>query len=186
MDTNGPSTGAVGNFNHLRATGGALSTPFGGTPVSLPGTIQAEKFDDGGATRAYADASSGNAGGQFRTTDVDIERTSDGGSGYNVGWTAAGEWLNYSVNVATAGTYDVDVRVASPSSGGTFHLEVNGVNMSGPMSVPSTGGWQSWTTIRRSGVSLAAGPQVWRLVMDTGGTTGGVGNFNFISVTGPR
>ncbi len=51
---------------------------------------------------AYFDTSGGNAGGQFRSTDVDIEASS--GGGYNIGWTVAGEWLNYTVNVATAGS----------------------------------------------------------------------------------
>ncbi len=186
MDTNGSTTGAVGNFNYLRLAGGALSTPFEGTRVSLPGTIQAENFDEGGAARAYADASSGNAGGDYRTTDVDIEGTSDGGTGHNVGWSSPGEWLNYSVSVATAGTYDVEVRVASPGSGGTFHIEVNGANLTGSMTVPNTGGWQTWSTVRKTGVALTAGPQVWRLVMDAKGESTSVGNFNFIRVVGPR
>ena len=185
MDTNG-STGAVGNFNYLRLAGAALSTPYGGTRVSLPGTIQAENFDDGGANRAYADASSGNAGGQYRTTDVDIEQTSDGGSGHNVGWTSAGEWLNYSVNVTTAGTYDVEVRVASLTAGGTFHIEVNGANLTGPLSVPNTGSWRTWTTVRKTGIALTSGPQLWRLVLDGNGASTSVGNFNFIRVIGPR
>jgi hypothetical protein len=166
--------------------GAALSTPYGGTRVSLPGTIQAENFDDGGANRAYADASSGNAGGQYRATDVDIEQTSDGGSGHNVGWASAGEWLNYSVNVTTAGTYDVEVRVASLTAGGTFHIEVNGANVTGPLSVPNTGSWKTWTTVRKTGVALAAGPQLWRLVLDGNGASTSVGNFNFIRVIGPR
>jgi hypothetical protein len=185
MDTNGP-TGAVGNFNYVRVTAQALSTSYGGTPAGLPGTIQAENFDEGGATRAYVDTSAGNAGGEYRSTDVDIERTSDTGGGYNVGWAGAGEWLNYSVTVAAAGTYDIAVRVASAGSGGTFHIEVNGVDKTGPMAVPNTGGWQMWTTVRKLGVSLAAGPQLVRIVMDTMGATSAVGNINYITVAGPR
>jgi hypothetical protein len=50
------------------------------------------------------------------------------------------------------------------------------------MTVPDTGGWQAWTTIRRSGVSLGAGIQIWRVVMDTNGVTGAVGNINWIAV----
>jgi hypothetical protein len=185
MDTNG-ATNAVGNFNYLRVTAQPTSTPYGGVAAALPGIIQAENFDEGGAGRAYVDASAGNAGGQYRTTDVDIERTSDTGSGYNIGWVSAGEWLNYTVSVATAGTYDLDVRVASPNSGGTFHIEVNGVDRTGPMVVPNTGGWQTWTTIRKAGVSLQAGTQIWRLVMDANGAGGSVANFNYISVAGPK
>ena len=57
---------------------------------------------------AYHDTSSGNNGGAYRSTDVDIEAASEGG--YDVGWTSAGEWLNYTVNVSAAGTYTVGLR----------------------------------------------------------------------------
>ena len=69
------------------------------------------------------------------------------------------DWLKYTVDVSAPGTYAVDVRVASAGAGGSFHIEVNGVDVTGPLVIPDTGSWQSWTTIRRSGVSLAAGPQ---------------------------
>jgi len=184
MDTIG--TTSVGNFNYFKVTPPVPSTPYGGTATVLPGTIQAENFDDGGAGRAYADASAGNAGGRYRATDVDIESTNDGGSGYDVGWVSAGEWLNYTVDVISAGNYDLDVRVASAGAGGTFHIEVNGVNKTGPLTVPNTGGWQTWTTIRCPTIALSAGPQVWRLVMDSNGSTKAVGNFNYITVSGPK
>lgn len=190
MDSVGP-TGAVGNFNWIRVLtaggggsgGSSPSSPFSGTPMALPGTIQAENFDAGGATVAYFDQTAGNTGGQYRSTDVDIAGAVDTGGGYTLGWVDAGEWLNYSVNVGTAGLHDIEVRVASAGAGGTFHLEVNGQNVTGAMSVPNTNGWQTWMTIRRDRVNLAAGQQVWRLVMDTVGSTGAVGNFNWIRVT---
>jgi hypothetical protein len=185
MDTNATTT-AVGNFNYFKIAPSMPSTPYGGTAAVLPGTIQAENFDDGGSGHAYADTGVGNVGGKYRATDVDIEGTTDGGSGYDVGWTAAGEWLNYSVDVMTAGNYDVDVRVASGGAGGTFHIEVNGVDKTGRLTVPNTGGWQTWTTIRCPAISLSSGPQVWRLVMDSNGSTSAVGNFNSITVSGPK
>ena len=80
MDAAG-ANGAVGNFNWITVARGG-STPFGGTPVPLPGTIEAERFDEGGPELAYHDDSSGNSGGAFRSTDVDIEGTSDAGGGY--------------------------------------------------------------------------------------------------------
>jgi hypothetical protein len=181
MDT-AASNGAVGNINWIAVTAGSGgSTPFGGTPVSLPGTIEAERFDEGGAEVAYHDDSAGNSGGAFRTSDVDIEATADAGGGYDVGWVGAGEWLKYTVTVTAARTYTLSVRVASIAAGGTFHVEAGGVNLTGPISVPNTGGWQSWTTVSRS-VSLAAGTQVLRIVMDTAAGSGAVGNFNWISV----
>lgn len=181
------STGAVGNINYIRvvAGGGGTppggSTPYGGTPVGLPGTIQAENFDEGASGTAYFDTTAGNSGGVYRSTDVDIEATSDAGGGYNLAWVKPSEWLNYTVNVATAGTYTLEFRVAARANGGTFHVEVNGVDKTGPITIPSTGNWQTWTTVSKSGVSLAAGQQVWRLVIDSAGTV--VGNFNYIRVT---
>jgi hypothetical protein len=160
--------------------GGGSSTPYGGTPVSLPGTIQAENFDEGGPNVAYYDTTAGNSGGRYRSTDVDIEATSDSGGGHNVGWMAPGEWLKYTVNVTTSGTYDLEFRVAANGGGGTFRLEVNGADRTGSLTIPNTGGWQNWTTVRRTGVSLSAGQQVWRLVITGAGSTGVVGNLNWI------
>jgi hypothetical protein len=180
MDAAG-ANGAVGNFNWIAVTPGG-STPFGGTPVSLPGTIEAERFDEGGPEVAYHDDSVGNSGGAFRTTDVDIEGTSDAGGGYNVGWANAGEWLNYTVSVTAAGSYTMAVRVAATSSGGSFHLASGATNLTGPLTIPNTGGWQTWTTVTKN-VTLAVGTQTLRLVMDAAGANGAVGNFNWIAVT---
>src|SRR5207249_7629963 len=106
-DTNG-ATGWWGNLNYLRwtAAGAAppTSTPFGGTPAAIPGLIEAENFDDGGAGVAYSDLSSGNSGGQYRQTDVDIATASDAGGGYALSYILAGEWLKYSVSVAASGS----------------------------------------------------------------------------------
>jgi probable HAF family extracellular repeat protein len=185
MDTNGPG-GTVGNFNWVRFTAGAPgSTPFKGTPSVLPGTFQAEDFDEGGPEVAYHDTSSQNSGGMYRQTDVDIQPTTDAGGGNNVGWVSTGEWLNYTVSVATAGTYTLAIRVASRGAGGTFHLEANSTDITGSLTVPDTGDWQAWTTVQRTGVSLAAGTQVLRLVMDNEGASGAVGNFNWVLVSAP-
>jgi hypothetical protein len=157
------------------------STPFTGTPVTLPGRVEAENFDNGGADVAYRDLSPGNLGGAYRSTDVDLEGTTDTGGGYNVGWMAAGEWLVYSVTVPTAGTYRLDLRVAASGAGGRVHVEFDGIDKTGPMTIPDTGGWQAWTTISAP-VTLAAGPQRMRLVVDAASSAGVVGNVNFVSV----
>src|SRR5207248_946510 len=145
---------------------GTLS-PYSGTPVPVPGTINSEKFDNGGEGVAYHDSDPANNGGQFRTTGVDIEASSEGG--YDVGWIAAGEWLNYTVNVTTAGTYTVQLRVASPG-GASFHVGFNGPSQGQwkTVSVPATGGWQNWTTVSVP-VTLGAGTQQMTIMFDTGG-----------------
>ncbi|MBC7390579.1 MAG: carbohydrate-binding protein [Opitutaceae bacterium] len=156
-------------------TPSATLSPFSGTPTSIPGRIEAEKYDLGGSGVAYSDADAANSGAQFRNDGVDIEATIDAGSGYNIGWTAAGEWLKYSVNVSSSGKYDLKVRVASGAAGKSFHIEMNGTNISGSISVPNTGGWQTWQTITIPGLNLTQGNQVMRVYFDTDGI-----NLNYV------
>jgi hypothetical protein len=167
----------------LTASPAGGRTPYRGLPVSIPGVVQAEEFDEGGEGVAYHDWDMGNAGGALRATDVDLEASTDPGGGYNVGWMSEGEWLAYSVNVMSAGAYTIEVRVASNGAGGTFHVEANSSDVTGPLVIPNTGGWQNWTTLTSAGVSLAAGPQTLRIVLDSNGSTGVFGNINFLSVT---
>ncbi|GAA4046591.1 hypothetical protein GCM10022409_35810 [Hymenobacter glaciei] len=87
------------------------------------------------------------------------QATSDTGGGLNVGWLDPGDWMAYTVNVPTAGTYTIQYRVASPYTGGQISLEQNsGATRLGVITVPNTGGWQNWTTITNT-VTLNAGVQ---------------------------
>ena len=64
---------------------------------------------------------------------------------YLVGWIEAGEWLKYVVTVPSTGTYDLALRVARAYSGSSsVHLEVDGRDVTGFITVPSTGGWFTW------------------------------------------
>ncbi|HUR36011.1 MAG TPA: carbohydrate-binding protein [Vicinamibacterales bacterium] len=158
--------------------GTVSTTPFNGAPAALPGTVQVEDFDNGGEGLAYHDIDASNSGSAYRQTGVDIENAS--GGGYNVGWVAAGEWLSYTVNVSTAGSYTAQFRVASYGGGGSFHLEIDGANVTGPIAVPDTRWWQTWQTVSRP-VQLPAGRHVARLAMDATGANA-VGNFDWFAV----
>jgi peptidoglycan/xylan/chitin deacetylase (PgdA/CDA1 family)/endo-1,4-beta-D-glucanase Y len=142
--------------------------PYGGTTPSIPSRIQAENYDQGGEGVAYHDTTSGNSGNTFRTDDVDIQATTDAGGGYNIGWAAAGEWLEYSVNVGSTGTYDLDLRVATTASGKTVRVLVDGVDKTGTMAVPVTASYQTYATITKTGISLNSGTRIVRFVFDTG------------------
>ena len=165
--TNAP--GPVINDATIVAKGASTSqgsTPFSGTPAALPGQLNAETFDNGGEGVAYHDSSPGNAGGQARNTDVDIESSAEGG--FDIGWTAPGEWVKYTVSVPTAGQYVAQLRVASPS-GGALHLGFNQAsNVWSAVTIPTTGSWQSWTTVPVP-VTLGAGVQQVTVFFDTGG-----------------
>ena len=82
--------------------------------------------------------------------------------------------------MTAAGTYALEARIASSGAGGTFHIEFNGVNKTGPISIPNTGHWGIWQTISLPNVTLSAGQQVMRVVMDTESAANGgfVGDFD--------
>ena len=132
--------------------------PYSGMPVAIPGVLDAAHFDHGGAGIAYADTTPGNTGGGFRDTDVDLQVSDVGG--YNIGWTAAGEWVTYTVNVETAGTYTAWFRVASVG-GGALQLAAGAPSHDArQVAVPDTRGWQSWTAVGVP-ITLAAGRQTF-------------------------
>jgi hypothetical protein len=144
--------------------------PYGGTPAAVPGTVEAANYDTGGQGVAYNVTSANGTANSYRPDGVDLESCTDTGCGYDLGWTAAGQWFNYTVDVATAGTYTVSLRMASPS-GVTDALHIAnaaGTNLSGAVNAPDTGGWQDWATVTAS-VTLPAGQQTLTVDQDNAG-----------------
>jgi hypothetical protein len=114
----------------------------------LPGRIEAEDYED-----MYG----------IRTQIV-----LDDEPGFNVGWMDAGDWLDYLIDVPETRRYTVAVRVAQADgfSAGRGQLRV-GSNVLWSFSIPSTGGWQTWTTIQGQ-VNLEAGKQRLRIYVEQG------------------
>ncbi len=155
--------------------------PYGGAAHVIPGLIEAEHYDEGKPGEAYYDNDETNHGAGYRgRTHVDIEQRPDASNGYGIGWTSAGEWLAYTVIVREEGTYTVEFPVASDQQGGTFHLEMDGVDVTGPIEVPDTGAWTKLEMIRREHVRLKAGVFVMKIVMDANGASGGIGDIDYI------
>ena len=144
--------------------------PYGGTPAAVPGTVQAENYDTGGQGVAYNVNSVNGSGNGYRGDGVDLEATSDAGGGSDLGWTSGGQWFRYTVDVATAGTYTLSLRVAAPSAvTDALHIaSASGASLSGSVNVPATGDWQAWTTVGAT-VTLPAGRQTLTLDEDNGG-----------------
>ena len=158
-----------------------VKEPFNGTAHTIPGRIEAEEYDKGGEGLGYHEANAnGNQGSAtLRNDEVDIEATQDVDGAYNIGYTLTGEWLEYTVNVTKTDVYDLDVRVAKDGDGGVFHIEMDGVDITGPISVPNTGGWQVWETVTLNDISLTAGEHVMRIEFDTDYT-----NLNYVEFKG--
>ena len=114
----------------------------------------------------------------FSMSGIQTEATTDAGGGQNVGWIDANDWMAYSsVTIPTSGTYTVEYRVASQSGGGRLSLDLNGgAIVLGELSLPSTGGWQNWTTVSHT-VNINAGTYNLGVFAKTGGW-----NLNWIRI----
>ncbi|MBN1412819.1 MAG: discoidin domain-containing protein [Spirochaetales bacterium] len=132
----------------------------------VPGKIEAEDYDQGGDQVAYSDSDYNNNGGQYRKDGVDMESCAEGG--FNVGWTAENEWLEYTLTVTKDGVYDITIRAAGMNSG-KCHLEIDEENVSGSVGLAATGGWQSWQDVVVPGISLKKGTHIFRFACDSGG-----------------
>jgi parallel beta-helix repeat protein len=157
----------------------AAEAPYGGTPAAVPGTVQAANYDTGGQGIGYNATSVNGSADSYRADGVDLETTSDTGGGDDLGWTGTGQWFRYTVNAASAGTYTVSFRVASPNAvNDAFHLtNASGVDLTGAENIPATGGWQTWATVTDT-VSLPAGKQTLILDQDNDGW-----NIHYLSFT---
>ncbi|MDB5324681.1 MAG: hypothetical protein JWM57_250, partial [Phycisphaerales bacterium] len=142
--------------NAITTPGTTVQTPYNPsrTPWATGTVIQAEDFDAGGDQVSYDDVINGNAGGYYRNTNVDI--------GYNipsdryfVGWTSKTEWVEYTINVPTAGRYQLAVSSACEGLGGTFEISANGVDQHTSFSIPDTGSFTQYQQALSGTINLA-------------------------------
>lgn len=101
-------------------------------------------------------------------TGIQTEETSDAGGGLNVGWIDQGDSLTYNLQVTEAGTYKVNFRITSPAGGGTFNF-MKDATLLDSVSVPSTGGWQSWDTTSSNSFYLEVGTYTFEIDITYGG-----------------
>jgi endo-1,3(4)-beta-glucanase len=147
-------------------------TAFLGSPNVIPGSIEAgnyDKFEGGvGQNIAYVDVSQNNEGG-YRPAEY-VDALDDNVEGATVGWIAGGEWLEYTIDVQTAGVYDLVFRFASGNAngGGPFFFEIDGEPISPEFSVTSTGDWDSWESKTVTGIELNKGMHILRLTFVSG------------------
>lgn len=130
--------------------------------VTAPATVQAENYDLGGAGVAFSDTDAQNFGGAVRSDAVDVWQTPDG-SGFVVGRTRAGEWLEYSIEVREDGRYIIDARMASGvDSPGGVAVSIDGTFFK-TLNASNTGTWWTWERVATPATELSAGRHVIRL-----------------------
>jgi len=149
----------------LRLSAEALDeerAPFYGSPMSMPGTIQAEDFDKGGEGDAYHDTDQANIPNQYRPLEgVDIEARDAGG--YQVSYLEAGEWLEYSIRIPTSKVYTIRTNLASMNGGATFKFTASEA-FSPEVTVPATNSWQTLTSVSTT-LPMVAGGHILRFTV---------------------
>lgn len=164
---------------------------YGGTPATVPGTVEAELFDVGGEGAAYHDTSLGTHGQDYgqppnwpppsfrQPTDVDIYKAAADYSNSYLIVMQAGDWMSYTVDIAQSGIYTLEARTYYwGAPGGTFHVEVDGVDKTGQFQLPGGSGWQ---TVTKTGVQLTAGRHTLKVVCDSNGSDGSyIGDIDYL------
>ncbi|WP_428232754.1 PQQ-dependent sugar dehydrogenase [Flavobacterium sp.] len=158
-----PATGTI-TYTAFYNSSTLPSGPYQGIVAQVPGVIEAENYDVGAG--AYFDS---NGGGDtvYRPGDgVGTEACSEGG--FNLAYVARNEWLKYTAKANTTGIYNINLRVSSPYNARKVHLEVDGVNVTGTVNLPNTGGFQAWQTATVLNVPLTQGVHVITLFFEEG------------------
>lgn len=139
-----------------------VRSPFKGI-IAIPGTIEAENYDKGGNGYTFQDSDPTNNGTAYRTAEaVDVE-TSEEAGGYQVGYTAAGEWLEYTVNVAADGEYALTLYTASTLAGGKLAVKF-GDGATVYFTAANTGSWKK-RSASTGKITLKAGEQIVRFTV---------------------
>ena len=148
--------------------------PFGGKAWVIPGKIEMENFDEpgyGAGNDSYSDSDTddhgieSNGGKSYREgTGVDIYKKA---TGYVVGYNQADEWLEYTVNVASAGDYTMFAAVASGSTSGSFKLSIDGKDITEEIAVPKNEGEDNFDDFGKvkANVTLPAGEHILRFTV---------------------
>jgi len=158
---------------------------------TLPGKVYASTYDLGTNGFAYFDndvATYHTDGGSYtawnqgwagRNDGVDVQTGSDAVSnGYQVGFIQTGEWLLFTIPATELKAYDIDIRYAG--IGGLLHLEDQEGRISETITLPSTGGYDTWSTVTLTDVLVKEGTNKIKVYFDGGGF-----NLNYLEFKNP-
>ena len=151
--------------------------PYDSVAVKLPAKIEAEKFDHpgvgrGGDVDSYSDSEGANQGdAKFRTdegVDIVLLDSADASKGMAVGYTAVGEWLEYTVDVPEDGDYAIKASASTGmENGASFCFLLDGKTAIGDtVKVEQTGDdWSVYKEFDGGKAKLTKGTHVIRLVI---------------------
>lgn len=144
--------------------------PFKGKALAIPGKIEVEDFDINGVGQGnttYNEKDTENHGdSDYRPgTGVDLYKKA---TGVIVGYNQAGEWLEYTVKVASTGTYTMNASVASANSTSSFKLSMDGKDITEEIAVPAAtegeDNYDEYNTVEAK-VNLTEGEHILRFTV---------------------
>ena len=142
-------------------------TPYNDVAAKIPGKVEVENYDVGKSNRAYYDTDGDNQGKAYREDPVDIVQldTADKSKGYAIGYTAEGEWLRYTVNVAETGAYEVKVNMATPSENAGVKLYIDGTAVTDNIIAEqnSENDWSTYSIVSAKTKEIAKGEHALKL-----------------------
>jgi hypothetical protein len=171
--------GATNPICPQRAAG---SAPIDGIAASVPGVIQAERYDGTGADGVSGSfvPDDGNNPPDILVYNYPEVLPIPGAEESGYVPTVGGEWMSYTVNVSASGYYTFTARVASANNSNTFHLEVDGVDVTGPIYIPNTGSGNTYQFVSVDNIPLEGGQRTLSVVVDGAGPD--KGNFDYFTV----
>jgi glucosylceramidase len=132
-----------------------------------------------------------NTPGNYLTWGLETELTSDTNGGYDVGFSNDGDYavyknVDFGTGVSTVSARLACLQVSGSNGGGNcggtleFHLDSNTGTLVASVTIPSTGGWETWQTTPAANVSGASGNHDLYVVFraPASGTTS-LGNLNW-------
>ena len=158
VETTPPQQDPFGGFD---ADGKAIA----GKPAAIPGKIEAENYDLGGSRVSFYDKSSANEGGFYRKDAVDIVAldSADLSKGYALGYTQAGEWLEYTVNIEKTSKFTVEVQMATASEKAGVQLFIDNKAVSDSIIAKQGEDWSNYTAVQAKLGEIAAGEHVLKM-----------------------
>lgn len=139
---------------------------YNGTTPTLPGRIEAEGFDVCGEECAYHDSDTENEGDATLRNGEGVDVVQIGtGSEYAIGYTTAGEWLEYTVNVENEAVYTLKARVASGSENSSFRLFIGDQAITDTVKVPAGADWDTYSDVEIKTSKLTKGTHVIKLAI---------------------
>jgi hypothetical protein len=134
--------------------------------ISIPGTIEAEYFDNGSEGIAYHDKDRQNRGEGYRLeTGVDVYALKDKENEYAVGYAQNEEWLDYTIYIEKEGYYNVSAILSSGGEQSGIQLLLDGENITDTLkTAPNNEDWESYLeTTANTTTKLPQGEHTLRL-----------------------